>query len=114
MGRSYLYWTANDKKFEQKETIPENSNLMITIAKRLELLLNTQAALEDKPLHYEVLNGGMHHATNDMNTFPYYVVPPLVKKYDIDLVVFLRDPAFGFEYYFQSPLTSEGVPGGPL
>jgi hypothetical protein len=33
-----------------------------------------------------------------------------VEKYNVDLVVILKDPGLGFDVYFQSPLDSQGVP----
>ncbi len=110
VGRSYLFYTADDHKFEKPGLEAESVNLMDTLANRMQLYLNTRAALEDVSLHFEVFNGGMHHANNEMNVWSYYVVPPIVKKYDVDLVVLLKDPGLGFNVYFQSPLDSQGVP----
>lgn len=113
VGRSYLYWVVNNQIFQQKDLqIMESSNLMITLAKRMELSLNTIAALDDGAYHYEVLNGGRHSGCNEVNIWSYYVVPDLVKKYDIDLVIIMADPNMGqsLQSYFECPLTSEGIP----
>ncbi len=82
-----------------------------TFAKRLELLLNTEAALEGVSEHFEVLVLGRPGLK-----LPFFVneqVPPVVEKYDVDLVLGLLTPTFeeAFEDYFLRPLTSEGIPG---
>ncbi|HEY5037686.1 MAG TPA: hypothetical protein VIJ93_01285, partial [bacterium] len=115
IGRSYIFWTDDDHKFEKKGLDAESEQFMHTLAKRLELSLNTMGALEDVPLHYEVLNGGMHHgSSNEINVFAYYVTPPLVKNYDVDLVLIMQDEGFGIDSYFRSPLTAEGIPSDNL
>lgn len=84
---------------------------MHSLAKRLELSLNTLAALDDVPMHYEVLNGGMHHGnSSEVNLFAYYVTPPLIQKYNVDLVILMKDDGFGLDSYFCAPMTSEGIP----
>jgi hypothetical protein len=115
VGRSYIFWTDDGHKFEKKGLEGESEQFMHTLAKRLELSLNTMAALEDVPLHYEVLNGGMHHgSTNEINLFAYYITPPLIKQYDVDLVLIMQDEGFGIESYFRAPLNAEGIPGDEL
>ncbi len=80
--------------------------------KKVELMLNTEAALDDVPLNYEVLDIG--HGSEGTASFlwPYYEVPDLVKKFDIDLVldVFATVPTFGYSTYFLCPITKEGIP----
>ncbi len=110
VGRSYLYWESEDRQFEEKGQGDEFQNLTITLAKRMELELNTMAALEDAPLHYEVLNSGRHRGSNELNVWPYHVVPPIAEKYDIDLVLILHDEELGIESFMNAPMTSEGVP----
>jgi hypothetical protein len=74
--------------------------------KKLELFLNTEAALTGVNINFEVLNyarGGSGYST-----YIYYRVPPLVQKYDIDLVLALA----GYDNYrdfFQRPMTSDGI-----
>lgn len=91
-------------------------NRMECMPKRLELWLNTEAAMRDNPLNYEVLDIG--HGSEGFPSFlwPYYEVPPIVKKFDIDLVlyVFSPTPTQGYDLYFSSPLTSNGIPKWPF
>lgn len=82
-----------------------------TFAKKLELLLNTEAALEGVSEHFEVLELGRPGLK-----LPFFVnqqVPTLVEKYDVDLVLGLLTPTFeeAFEDYFTRPLTPDGIPG---
>jgi hypothetical protein len=82
-----------------------------TFAKRLEFLLNTQAALDGVSQHFQVLELGRPGAK--LSFFVNRQVPPLVKKYDVDMVLALLAPTFeeGFSNYFTSPLNDEGIPG---
>ena len=77
---SYFYQPANQ---------PYGPSRILAMPKRLELLLNTEAALDDVPMNYEVLSVG--HGYQGMPSFlwPYYEVPDLVNKFDIDLVLYL-------------------------
>jgi hypothetical protein len=115
VGRSYTFWTVDDRKFEEPGLEGESQKFMRTLAKRLELSLNTLASLEDAPMHYEVLNGGMHYGiSSEINVFSYYVAPPLAEHYDVDLVLLVQDEGFGLDSYFQAPLTKEGIPPDKL
>ena len=79
------------------------------MAKRTEETLNTLAALEDVPRHFEVLHYGQVSG-NHTNLWPYYLVPNLVKKYDVDLVLFLLTPNLDMFPFYQYPYTPEGIP----
>jgi len=111
IGRSYIYWTDDDRRFEGPGFEGEDTKFMNNLAKQMELSLNTLSALEDMPCRFEVLNAGMHHdADNEINVFSYYVVPPLVKTYDVDLVMVMQDEVLTLDAYLHKPLTSEGIP----
>jgi hypothetical protein len=108
-GRSYLYFQS-DKSWDGKGKQNVTTNIMMLVSKKLELLLNTQAALEDVPVHFEVFNEG--RVINSMlYTWPYYEVPQIVKKYDIDKVMIMMDSGqCDLAQFFQSPITAEGIP----
>ena len=95
----------SDPKANIDESIETDRTL--TFSKRLELILNTEAALRNLNIHFEVLN--LTHRGEAISTFAYYEVPDLVKKYDIDLVLGLADHT-GYKDYYLKPLTSEGIP----
>ncbi len=77
-----------------------------TYAKKLEFWLNVEASLQNVDTHFEVLT--LAHTNENELFFSNYEVPPLVKKYDIDLV--LVSTNLYFDDYFYKPLTSEGIP----
>jgi hypothetical protein len=85
----------------------------LAISKRLELELNTLAALDDAPMNFEVIND-FCSATEPLFLWPTYHVPPMVKAHDIDLVVIMEPPTpadhYPFLYYFMNPITKEGIP----
>ncbi|HVZ80840.1 MAG TPA: hypothetical protein VHE12_08585 [bacterium] len=111
VGRCYLYWEADGRRFEGAGHDGEQENLMLGVCKKLEISLNAQAALEGGSRHFEVLNGAMHHGGNNLDIWANYVVPPLVRHYGIDLVVILQDGGFNFfDPYFISPMGKEGLP----
>ncbi len=82
---------------------------METLAKRMELMLNTLAAMEDLPTRFEVLTDG-RVAGEVLNLWPYYSVPAIAQKYDIDTVLFCLTPNYTDYVYFLRPLTKEGIP----
>jgi hypothetical protein len=81
-----------------------------TFAKKLEFLLNTEAALDDVSEHFEVLT--LAHPGLKVQCFAADEVPVLVKKYDIDLVLGLLAPSLEEAYsnYYTNPLTKDGIP----
>jgi hypothetical protein len=89
---------------------------ILNTAKRLELELNTLAAMEDQPLNFEVFNV-FHSAGDPLFLWPNYEVPEIAQKNDIDLVVILQPPAvytvYPFLFYFKCPPTKEGIPYWP-
>jgi hypothetical protein len=91
---------------------PDGPSIMPTMPKRLELMLNTAAAMDDVPMNYEVLDIGHGYQGYPSFLWPYYVVPALVKRFDIDLVlyVFATVPAYGYNSYFLYPLNKDGIP----
>jgi hypothetical protein len=105
MGDSHLYHDYHNPV--------DTQNRMELTAKRLEFMLNTEAALDEVPLRFEVLTmarpGG-----EKMNRWIYYEAPPLVQKYDIDMVLIELTADFDLGDYYQRHLTSEGIPEQPL
>jgi sugar lactone lactonase YvrE len=93
-----------------RTTPPPNQ---LTISKRMEMELNTLAALDDQPFNYEVFNL-MHSAAVPLFLWPSYEVPEVIQKNDIDLVVIMHPPTvssvFPFFFYFQRPLNADGIP----
>ncbi len=88
----------------------------VSIAKRMEVELNTLAALDDLPFNFEVLS--LFHNANDppLLVWPAYEIPDAVKKNDIDLVmIFWPPPEIMPDLppvisYYQRPINSEGIP----
>jgi hypothetical protein len=81
-----------------------------TYPKKLELLLNTEAALQNVDTHYEVLMWG--HVNECAIFFGNYEIPDLVKKYDIDKVMVMA--SMYFTDYFEKIWTAEGIPSHDL
>lgn len=91
---------------------PNGFPRILSTSKRLELELNTLAAMDDQPLNFEVF--GLHHSGGDpLFLWPNYEVPDVCKKDDIDLVVILQPPTdtncHPFVYYYKCPMTKEGI-----
>jgi hypothetical protein len=84
------------------------TNRMEVLPKRLEALLNSMAALDDRPLDYQVLTVGQKGDWPWL--WPYYEVPTLARTFDVDLVLLTICPHFAFDAYFQSPLNELGIP----
>lgn len=80
---------------------------MDTMGKKLELFLNTEAALRGVKTHYEVLE--WNRKGYALSTYAPTELPPLVKKYNVDMVLGLVGLT-GYLDYFMYPLTSEGIP----
>ncbi len=107
LGRSYLQMIV--PRSSERKCFPCGENQMAVMAKRIELNLNTIASLDDSSFHYEVLSG-MRSDRQTVYLWPYYTVPEIVKKYDVDQVVMLMDPMTDLYPYFLSPLGPEGIP----
>ena len=95
--------------FHDYHAVTDTQNRMELTAKRLEFMLNTEASLDDVPIHFEILTKA-RVGWDRLNRWPYYDVPPVVKQYDIDLVLIELTRDFNLEDYFQLPLTKEGIP----
>lgn len=86
------------------------SNRMEILAKRLEVLLNTSASLDDYPVHFQVLAVG-HPNSCDVLTWFSYHLPRVVQKYDVDLCIQALTPdAFSYRVYFDHPILANGIP----
>jgi len=89
-------------------SFPEN----LSMTPQIEHELNFQAAMDDNPMHYEVMNFGRH---GDLIFWPTTEVPDEVQKLDIDEVVIFSPTLDGeaWTYYFLYNLTADGVPQYP-
>lgn len=97
-----------DPKAPISEDVMEGNNMVDNFSKKLELLLNTEAVLQNLSVHFEVLN--IARRTNEsLSSFGYDQVPDAVKKYDVDLVLALADRT-GYCDYYLNPMTKEGIP----
>src|SRR6185295_1451678 len=103
-AHTYHMYAADNQKRGMKYY-----NRMNGLSKRLELTLNTLASWEDAPIHFEVIHQGAV-SWNPLNIWPYYEVPPTVKKYDIDLVLYMLIPTTDLGPYYAWPMTSQGIP----
>jgi len=81
-----------------------------TFSKKLEFILNSEAALDDISEHFEVMALG--HPGLKIQFFAADEVPPMVQKYDIDLILCLLTPTEEEAYsnYYTNPLTKDGIP----
>jgi len=102
-GDSHLFHNDNGDGTGDK-------NRMTLLAKKLEMDLNTVAAVDGAPKRFEVLTLGQL-SWSPINLWPYYLVPPIVKKFDIDLVLYFQEPLHvDLSYYFDRPLSTDRVP----
>ncbi len=79
---------------------------MDTFPRQLEVLLNMESALKGSKIHYEVLL--IAHAGLSPVFFSNEEAIPIVKQYDVDMVIMLW--SMHWEYYFFNPITKEGIP----
>jgi DNA-binding beta-propeller fold protein YncE len=109
-GRSHLFWET-DRNWDERGAYepPMQVNILTLMSRRLEVYLNTLAALEDVPIHFEVLNQGR---VIDSTSFvwPYYETPEMAKRYDVDMVLMMTSAGENVHHYYQAPITSEGIP----
>jgi hypothetical protein len=87
-----------------------HSPRVLTFPKRLEFLLNTQAALEGSDTRFEVIcEGKPGEPTSYLSR---YEGPRLAKTFDVDLVFNFEVPfaTETYDYYVDRPLTKEGIP----
>jgi hypothetical protein len=113
LGDSLLYMdTPKDAR-----RWPEVSfNRMELLTKRMELSLNTEAALNDETTSYQVMCAAYKSDENwNPVLWPYHRVPALVEKYKFDLVLLFR-PSHDENYWscFNAPPNEDGVPKQPL
>lgn len=107
VGDSRLYFTG-----PSRWTWGEGMSRMEVLPKRLELLLNLYAALDDHPRRYEVLCKG-EVSWHPVLVWPHALVPDLAADYDADrLVLFVSMDAEEslLRAYVDRPATEEGVP----
>jgi hypothetical protein len=87
---------------------------ILTLSKQIERELNLQAALDGAPLNYEVSSVGRQ---GDLFLWPTYQLPDIVQHNDIDLVIIFMARAINdflpYKFYFDSPITSDGIPKFP-
>lgn len=110
-GRSYIDYQMDDRIFENKDFNHEGIFEMTTLAKRMELELNTCSALEDNPVHFDVFNAC--YIPFSLLTESYYGASTLCPKYDIDLVLIMKDDREmnrSVNYLLMRPLGPEGIP----
>jgi hypothetical protein len=107
-GDSLTFFTTEEDHLQLNQGF---SNRMQIMAKRLELELNTEAALRDIPMNFEVL-AMSKIIWEPLLVWTYHILPPLAKKYDVDLVVLAMSAGFGNNLmaYYQRPMGSDGVP----
>jgi hypothetical protein len=102
--------------YYQNDFHPPNPPLyprILNMSKQMERELNFQAALDDVPLNYEVLKSTQNAGTL-LFLWPTYLLPDVVKRNDIDLVILFMPPTspddLPYQFYFDHPMTSEGIP----
>ena len=110
-GQSLVFWEC-DRNWDEHGAYegPMQVNILNLMSKKLELYLNTMAALEDVPIHFEVFNMGrvIDSATS---VWPYYEAPKMAEQYDADMVLMMITAGgTHIHHYYQAPLTSEGIP----
>jgi hypothetical protein len=95
---------------------PSQFPRILNISKQIERELNFQAALDDVPLNYEVLNAA-NNAYDPLFLWPAYDLPDIVKRNDIDIVVLFMPPTpptmedyLPFKTYFDHPISPKGIP----
>ncbi len=117
-GRSYLNFKEDERVFYEPEAVKEvetRDNVLITLAKHMEVELNTQSALDDNPIHFQVLDNCLR--VNNLLDESYYTDPDLCAKYDFDLVLILQDDQelqSIFQYLLVNPVDSDGIPVSQL
>jgi len=82
----------------------------LVTAKRVELFLNTNAALEGRRVRYEVLQESKGSSA-PVAVWPVYEVPPLVRGWDVDLVVLMVPPGTStLNAWLNHPIGPLGIP----
>ncbi len=99
--------TLNSDPITRHDDIAPRTN---TFPKKLEFMLNAEAALDDVSEHFEVLAMGM--PAQKVQWFGPELVSKQVKAKDIDLVLVQLSPEDNEQYddYYWRPMTPEGIP----
>jgi len=106
VGDSRIFY-GTDKEIEEHGGYPR----ALTFPKRLELILNTRAALEGRPISYEVLTKA-HGSSAPLGIWPAYEVPTVAKTWDVDTVVLMMPPASSTldAWLNRPPVAGSGIP----
>jgi hypothetical protein len=104
---TYPVTVPGDDPMTHHDNVSPRTN---TFPKQLELLLNTEAALDDVSEHFEVMAYGIPAAK--VQFFAADDVPLIVKNNDIDLILVQLAPEDNEQYddYYWKPLTKDGIP----
>jgi len=108
VGRSYPCLIVN-RKFDEKDTQNSFESTLKTFPTQLELELNMEAALNDVPIHFEVM---MYHAIQDVHIWNWgpNMVPVVDKLKDIDLALITLDPSqSSLDDFYLGPIASDGT-----
>jgi hypothetical protein len=107
VGDSHIFY-GTDKEIEERLG---NYPRALTFPKRLELALNTRAALEGRPVTYEVLTK-VHGSSTPLGVWPVYEVPTVAKTWDVDTVLLMMPPASSTldAWMNHPPGTDGGIP----
>jgi hypothetical protein len=105
---------GNEVAFPNRDEYDTNTPRVVTFPKKLEFLLNSEAALDGISEHFEVLVLG--HVGINIQDFAAEEAPSLVKKYDIDLVLgmLFPSPQDNFDVYYDKPITKDGIPSDSM
>jgi len=85
-------------------------NRQETLPKKLEAMLNIQAALEDIPIHFEVLVLAKFRWECPLTEWPYFYFNDRIASYDPDAVFLMMPNDFFMDSWFRCPYTKEGLP----
>jgi hypothetical protein len=103
VGDSHIFG-GTDKELKEFDGYPR----ALTFPKRLELTLNTRAALEGRPMAYEVLTK-IHGSWAPLGVWPAYEVPTVAKTWDIDTVLLMMPPVSStLDAWLNHPLGAGG------
>jgi hypothetical protein len=103
---------VDDRRYSQPALAqPEVEGGLKGLPKRVEVELNTLGALDDYPVNFQVLRKPLRGY--DFLFSSYWVVPSICEKYDLDMVLLLRDDmslGFVFGDMLSRPVDSDGCP----
>ena len=106
VGDSRIFYGTDKEIQERGGTYPR----ALTFPKRLELMLNTRAALEGRPISYEVLTK-VHGSSAPLGVWPAHKVPSVAKDWDVDTVLLMMPPASStLDAWLNHPIGAEGIP----